>query len=618
MLTTMQRALILAAAALLIPLSSLLASTPPPPAFTFVVLGDRTGSARDNVFQRIIHEAARFQPDFVLGVGDLIEGYEDDPARVNAEWDHVLGIIKTIDRPFYTAPGNHDIFSPESESLFIQRVGKTRWSLQYANALFVFVDNSRWRRFRDWPAEQRRWLRTELRKAGDFQHTFVLMHRPWWRYARDDGRTDTLHQWCVDAGVDYVLTGHDHFYCSARFDGITYIQVGPSGSRYKKYDDPAQGAFQNYLLGRVIGKHLTLTVVEPGHLHDTDIITWDALATLDKARTHAIGLAPVSLGPPHSSALTPLPYTLTIRDLTDTTQTGTLAWDYKATAWLVRPGSLNFLCVPGGSCAYQVHIRPPPHSSALTPPPYSPTPYPLPLLALPYRYAPGRQAVIHKRLPIHRHARAVEIDSTFRLDGALDDSCWLDSRPLAGLGTRAGTASPVERTELFFGFDSVNLYIAIRAGESRMAEIVTDTRKRDGKVYKDDHINVVIDPAPATTRAWAARMDTLDRTVTDEIPTSGPYYQLFVNPLGTVADRRCIMVGDKSERDWSWDGKWQVSVRSDEASWTIELVCPLSAFGSTESEWGVNFVRYQSRLNATGTWQAPFRHDPCTFGTLQR
>jgi hypothetical protein len=592
----MQRALILAAIAL--------TATAQTADFTFVVLGDRTGSARDDVFQRIIAETGSLQPDFILGVGDLIEGYEDDPARVNAEWDHVLGIIKTTDRPFYTAPGNHDIFSPESESLFRQRVGKTRWSLQYANALFIFVDNSRWRRFRDWPDEQRRWLQSELRKAGDFQHSFVLMHRPWWRYARDAGRTDTLHRWCRDAGVDYVLTGHDHFYCSAEFDGVTYVQVGPSGSRYKKYDDPAQGAFQNYLLGRVIGKHLTLTVIEPGHLHDPDIVTWDALATLDRARTHAIGLAPVALrGSPVTAQRR-----ITIRDLADTTQAGTLAWDYKASAWLVRPGSLNFLCAPRGSCACEIDIR-------LTD---LGRPYPLPLLALPYRYAPDRQAVIHKRLPIHRYARAVEIDSTFRLDGAPDDSCWLGSRPLAGLGTRSGTASPVERTELSFGFDSVNLYIAIRAGESRIRELVTDIRKRDGKVYKDDHVNVVIDPAPAATRAWAARMDILDRTVTDEIPTSGPYYQLFVNPLGTVADRRCVMVGDKSERDWNWDGEWQVSVRSDETSWTVELVCPLSAFGSTESEWGVNFVRYQSRLDATGTWQAPFRHDPRTFGTLQR
>ena len=596
MLTAMQRALILAALAL--------SATARTAGFTFVVLGDRTGGARDDVFRRIIAETGQLQPDFILGVGDLIEGYEDDPARVNAEWDHVLGIVGATGRPFYTAPGNHDIFSPESESLFLDRVGKTRWSLQYANALFIFVDNSRWRRFRDWPDEQRRWFRSELRRAGDFQHSFVLMHRPWWRYARQAGRTDTFHIWCRDAGVDYVLTGHDHFYCSEEYDGITYIQVGPSGSRYKKYDDPAQGAFQNYLLGRVVGKDLTVTVIEPGHLHETGVVSRDALATLDRARVHAIGVAPIAL---HGSPVTAR-RNITVRDLADTTQTGRLAWDYKAGAWRVHPGSLNFLCAPRGSCTSKVDIR-------LNDPDRL---YPLPVIAVPYRYAPGRQAVIHKRLPIIRHARAVRIDSSFRLDGALDDSCWLGSRPLDGLGTKSGTASPVERTEVYFGFDSTNLYVAIRANESRMSELVTDIHRRDGKVYRDDHVNIVFDPAPAATRAWAARMSRLDHTAVGAAPTSGPYYQLFVNPVGTVADRRCVMVGDKSERDWKWDGKWRVSVRSDESSWTAELVCPLSAFESAESEWGVNFVRYQSRLDATGTWQAPFRHDPRTFGTLQR
>lgn len=50
--------------------------------FRFSILGDRTGGARPGVYEQAGREIDQLQPDFVMHVGDLIEGGEDIRVRV--------------------------------------------------------------------------------------------------------------------------------------------------------------------------------------------------------------------------------------------------------------------------------------------------------------------------------------------------------------------------------------------------------------------------------------------------------------------------------------------------------------------------------------------------------
>ena len=45
--------------------------------FQFVVVSDRTGGHREKIFSRAVEQINLLQPEFVLSVGDLIEGYTD-------------------------------------------------------------------------------------------------------------------------------------------------------------------------------------------------------------------------------------------------------------------------------------------------------------------------------------------------------------------------------------------------------------------------------------------------------------------------------------------------------------------------------------------------------------
>ena len=49
------------------------------------------------------------RPEFVVSVGDLIEGYTDDPAVLDREWDEFEGFVGRLQMPFFYVPGNHDM-----------------------------------------------------------------------------------------------------------------------------------------------------------------------------------------------------------------------------------------------------------------------------------------------------------------------------------------------------------------------------------------------------------------------------------------------------------------------------------------------------------------------------
>src|SRR5881392_4081346 len=53
-----------------------------PDEFRFAIVSDRTGGHRPGVFSRAVEQINLMQPEFVLSVGDLIEGYTEDAKRV--------------------------------------------------------------------------------------------------------------------------------------------------------------------------------------------------------------------------------------------------------------------------------------------------------------------------------------------------------------------------------------------------------------------------------------------------------------------------------------------------------------------------------------------------------
>ncbi len=106
----------------------------------FAVIGDNTGLARPGVFDQAMRQVSWLQPDFILSVGDLIEGYTDDRAMIAAQWDAVEKSIGKAGVPFIHTPGNHDMNNAETAAAWAQRRGPGYYAFRYKGALFVILN----------------------------------------------------------------------------------------------------------------------------------------------------------------------------------------------------------------------------------------------------------------------------------------------------------------------------------------------------------------------------------------------------------------------------------------------------------------------------------------------
>ena len=62
-------------------------SPKPEGGFSFVVFSDRTGDHKPGEWAAAVREANLLKPDFVICVGDLIEGYTEDRQELIKQWD---------------------------------------------------------------------------------------------------------------------------------------------------------------------------------------------------------------------------------------------------------------------------------------------------------------------------------------------------------------------------------------------------------------------------------------------------------------------------------------------------------------------------------------------------
>src|SRR5210317_378932 len=81
-----------------------------PENFQFVIIGDRTGGANAlGTFNLAVDQINLLQPEFVINVGDLIEGYPIDEDDLNSMWEESDKMISKLQMPFFYTIGNHDV-----------------------------------------------------------------------------------------------------------------------------------------------------------------------------------------------------------------------------------------------------------------------------------------------------------------------------------------------------------------------------------------------------------------------------------------------------------------------------------------------------------------------------
>ncbi|MGI9073823.1 MAG: metallophosphoesterase family protein [Bryobacteraceae bacterium] len=228
--------------------------------FRFVILGDRTGGAVPGVYEKAWHETDRDRPDFVVSVGDTIEGGND--LTLDAEWQQIVHMLAPYRRyRLFLTPGNHDVWSAASAQAF-EKYSKRplHYSFDYRQAHFTVLDNSR---SDSMPAEELAYLQKDLQIHQKQSVKFIFSHRPSWILQAVLGNPDfPLHRLAKRYGVKYVIAGHVHEMLHFEVDGLTYLSIASSGGHLrgtKRYED---GWFFQHTLVTVRGNSVKFAIKE--------------------------------------------------------------------------------------------------------------------------------------------------------------------------------------------------------------------------------------------------------------------------------------------------------------------------------------------------------------------
>lgn len=198
----------------------------------FSIIADRTGLHEEGVYSQVIAKSLETNSEFLIDVGDMIEGGTEQQIVLDTHWNEYLNLISNVDKPFYHTPGNHDLWFPGQMEHYLHYIGNPYFSFNINNIHFVILDNSRWTPDSTFylSRAQMIWLNEDL-KNNTQQFTFVFCHRPFWDKSINDStiRNNSLHSFLLSNEVDVVVAGHYHAYFEAEYDGMKYVIAGRSG-----------------------------------------------------------------------------------------------------------------------------------------------------------------------------------------------------------------------------------------------------------------------------------------------------------------------------------------------------------------------------------------------------
>jgi len=285
------------------------------PRWEFIVTGD----SRDDhkpintaILSELACEIVKYQPEFVLVSGDLVNGYTNQAemeSQFNA-WRNTMQPVYEAGIGVYVVRGNHDIGKPAGVSAWNKVFGdmpdtgpeaekNLTYSFVHKNALVIGVDE-----YINKSKVNQVWLDGQF-SVNTRPHIFVFGHEPAFKVQHADcldnypSNRDAFWGSIENAGGRTYFCGHDHFYDHARVDNdgqadndVHQYVVGTAGAPLRNwlplYDgDNSNYTVENinhaeqygYVLVRIDGLDVRLTWMErigPGKYQEREVWNYTA------------------------------------------------------------------------------------------------------------------------------------------------------------------------------------------------------------------------------------------------------------------------------------------------------------------------------------------------------
>lgn len=242
--------------------------------FTFAVVSDLYGGGREGVFDVAVQQINLLRPEFVLSVGDLIDGGTDNRQQLEKEFSRFDEMVEKLKAPFFHVGGNHDLTHPIMRKFWEERYGQRYYHFLYKNVLFLILDSedftdekmtdiydaranaialnkegltdsskkSEYYRMEERltgeiSAIQTNYFLDVLSRYPDVRWTFLLMHKPVWMREGDGGLTGLEKE--LETRPYSVLNGHFHSFSHRKKSGQDYTMLGTTSGGQDAMDPNA-------------------------------------------------------------------------------------------------------------------------------------------------------------------------------------------------------------------------------------------------------------------------------------------------------------------------------------------------------------------------------------------
>ncbi|MCM2373575.1 LamG-like jellyroll fold domain-containing protein [Aporhodopirellula aestuarii] len=517
-------------------------------AFHFVIFGDRTSGvpAGLKVLEQAVADTNLLDPDLVMTVGDLVQGYNETPKWMT-EMQEYRDIMERLKMKWFPVAGNHDVYwrgngeAPQGqhESNYEKHFGPLWYSFRHKNAGFVVLYSDEGDpvtneksfsegRLQMMSNEQLSFLKQALDSHKDLDHVFVFLHHPRWIGGGYTGSNwDVVHDMLREAGnVTAVFAGHIHH---MRFDGpkdgIAYYALATTGGHLQA-EIPGAGYLHHLNIVSVRPDSVTVSALPIGAVIDPTDFTPEFLAEIDNAR----GIRPKQVSNTVQLDVDGNGSGAVVYELTNSSPRSidfTVSFDPATRDWLTSLDHDHFTVEPGETKRLEIALKrfADPNAQLTVPRmifekeylgesarislPATSMPVSLALAALPADYFSGEE---NHCLKVTDGQSTLRIESSELAlpDGPFTLEAWISADQLAG---EQGIVAKMHNSEFAFfmkeGVPQFNVHLNGRYVTARATDLLTANRWTHlAGVYDGSEVRFYVDGKMVASKAGSGKRTT--------------------------------------------------------------------------------------------------------------